>query len=347
MTPVSLAAEVQAPLDAAGPDGSAANLIPGRVWAFRIHADGVAEELAVDQPIEDRHDGWLWLHLNLADARACHWLTTAAELPPPALALLRSPDHHQSLHVTGSCVYGVFADMVRQFDRSGDELGHLHFAMTERLMISGRRHPLHAVEATRQTLRNGRPLGSVAALLEAIVEHIADAIDATVDSLAEELDRIEDQILTGRAGDERQRLGQVRRTTVRLHRQLSGLRVVFHRLERSGTENLSPALRIATAGLVQRLDGLDHEVIGMRDRAHLLQEEIAARLAEQTNRHLHALAILTALLLPPSLVAGIFGMNTKGLPGTESESGFLWAMAVVAGSSALVYWIMKKTRIIE
>jgi len=40
-------------------------------------------------------------------------------------------------------------------------------------------------------------------------------------------------------------------------------------------------------------------------------------------------------------------MNTKGLPGTESESGFLWAMVLVLGSSALAYWIMRRTKIIE
>jgi zinc transporter len=345
MNAPTLAGTALTPPFPALPGGPAADIMPGLVWAFRIHADGIAEELPVDQPIEDRHDGWLWLHFNLADARACLWLASA-DLPPAAIELLRSPDNHQRLHTTDTCVYGVFADVVRQFDHSGDETGHLHFAMTERHMISGRRHPLHAIEATRRTISGGRPLAGVAALLEAIVEHIADAIDATADSLAEELDRIEDQILTGRAGDERQRLGQVRRTTVRLHRQLSGLRVVFHRLERSGTDSLSPALRIATAGLVQRLDGLDHEVIGMRDRAHLLQEEIGAKLAEETNRHLHMLAILTAFLLPPTLVAGIFGMNTKGLPGTESETGFLWAMAAVVASSALAYWIMRRTKVI-
>jgi zinc transporter len=341
---VSLLAPAQH--DAAGPDGPAADVIPGLVWAFRVHAGGLAEELPVDEPIGDRHDGWLWLHFNLADTRACHWLATAPDLPAAAIALLRSPDNHQQLHTEGACVYGVFADAVRQFDHAGDELGHLHFAMTERHMISGRRHALHAVEATRQTLRSGRPLTCVAALLETIVEHIADAIDATADDLAGELDQIEDQLLTGRASDERQRLGKVRRTTVRLHRQLSGLRAVYHRLERNGTERLSPELRIATAGLVQRLDGLDHEVIGMRDRAHLLQEEIGARLAEETNRHLHVLAVLTAFLLPPTLVAGIFGMNTKGLPGTESESGFFWAMLLLVASSALAYWIMKRTKII-
>ena len=48
--------------------------IPGLVWAFRIHDDGSSEPLAVDEPIAHRRDGWLWLHLNLADVRASNWL---------------------------------------------------------------------------------------------------------------------------------------------------------------------------------------------------------------------------------------------------------------------------------
>jgi zinc transporter len=42
----------------------------GLVFAFRVHADGATEELSVDQPLDDRPDGWLWLHFNLADTRA-------------------------------------------------------------------------------------------------------------------------------------------------------------------------------------------------------------------------------------------------------------------------------------
>ena len=43
--------------------------IPGLVWAFRLHSDGSAEPLPIDQPIEFSHDGRLWLHFNLTDAR--------------------------------------------------------------------------------------------------------------------------------------------------------------------------------------------------------------------------------------------------------------------------------------
>ena len=96
----------------------------------------------------------------------------------------------------------------------------------------------------------------------------------------------------------------VRRTAVRLHRQLSGLRVLFHRLERQDTEGLPPALRIAAGRIAQRLDALDHEIVAMRERTRLLQEEITALTAEETNRHLYVLSILTTLVLPPTLVTG-------------------------------------------
>ena len=66
-------ARVPAGGDAAG----AAAAIPGLVWAFRIHSDGSPEALPVDKPVSFTHDGLLWLHFNLADARALQWLASA------------------------------------------------------------------------------------------------------------------------------------------------------------------------------------------------------------------------------------------------------------------------------
>ena len=73
--------------------------VPGLVWAFRIHSDGAPEMLPIDQPIPFSHDGLLWLHFNLADARAMQWLTPAnLDVPAQARALLLSKDNYQQLH---------------------------------------------------------------------------------------------------------------------------------------------------------------------------------------------------------------------------------------------------------
>src|SRR5712664_2432664 len=207
--------------------------IPGLVWAFRIHSDGSSVSLAVDKPIEFTHDGLLWLHFNLADARALQWLASAdLQAPVQARSLLLSKDTYQQLHTTDDSVYGVISDLLRDIAEVTEETGYLRFVMTERLLVSGRHHALCAVDATRRALEGGHRVETVAALLEKIIENVADTMDRMADRIGTEIDGIEERILAGETrSDMRGGLGRLRRTCVRLHRQLTGLRMLFHRLE--------------------------------------------------------------------------------------------------------------------
>ena len=108
---------------------------------------------------------------------------------------------------------------------------------------------------------------------------------------------------------------------------------------------MKTTLRLATEQLGQRLDWLDSEIVALRDRSHLLQEEITLKTGEQTNRNLQVLATVTTVFLPASLVAGIFGMNLE-LPLANDGSGFLWAMALLIAASARVYWLLKRSGIL-
>src|SRR4051812_11735299 len=244
---------------------SAAHAIPGLVWAFRIHADGVAEPLPVERGIEIGRDGLLWLHFNLADARATQWLAQSAiPLPEQARAVLLAKDSYQQLHAGDDSIYGVISDLLRDIDDTSDDTGYLRFAMTEHVLISGRHHALCAVDATRRMLEQGRRVNSMASLLETIVESVADTMDGVADDLANSLDEIEEQVVSGHTRDMLQKLGRLRRLCVRLHRQLSGLRIVFHRLEQRGLAEMKPALRLRAGKLAQRLDDLDHGVVEMR-----------------------------------------------------------------------------------
>ena len=106
------------------------------------------------------------------------------------------------------------------------------------------------------------------------------------------------------------------------------------------------ALKLTTSKLRQRLDWLDIEVVSLRDRAHLLQEEVTIKTAEQTNRNLQVLAIVTTIFfLPATLVTGIFGMDVMGLPLTQNPHGFFWSMLILISSSALVLWLLKRSGI--
>jgi zinc transporter len=318
--------------------------MPGFVWAFRFRADGSAEELPDCAALEVAADphGWLWVHCNLADVRLAPYLRTHAKLPEGALDLVCATGEHQQLHVRDTCVYGVFADLVCDLDGLTDKLGSLHFAVSAKLVLTGRREALNAPEAMRKSLRKGRRVENPAALLEAIVEKVAGGVEARSADLADELDRIEEQVIVDASGDHPRRLARVRRLAVRLHRLLATQRALINRFEHRMGRLSHRALHLDTGKLAQRLDWLDHEIVALRDRAHLLQEEVSLKMTDQTNRNLQVLAIVTTVFLPASLIAAIFGMNVGGLPLTEDRGGFVSALLLLAGVSALVYWMLKR-----
>lgn len=321
--------------------GVATEAAPGLVWAFHFRPDGASEELP-DCASLDVADGWLWLHFNLTDARLSPYLRAHAELPANALDLLFSLGEHQQLHAHGACVYGVFADLVYDLGGLTDKLGFLHFAITDRLFVTGRRDGLNATEAVRKSLRKGRHVESPAALLEVIVEKVARGVEIRAEALADDLDTVEERLIVDASGDHPQKLARVRRLAVRLHRLLSTQRSLINRFEHRMRRLPRPAFRIETGKLAQRLDWLDHEIVALRDRAHLLQEEVSLKMTDQTNRNLQVLAIVTTVFLPASLIPAIFGMNVGGLPLTDDRAGFVWAILLLVGASALVFWLLKR-----
>ena len=107
-------------------------------------------------------------------------------------------------------------------------------------------------------------------------------------------------------------LGRVRHTAIRLQRPLSGLRRTTHRVRRRrvGQKAAKSPARV----LSQRLETLEHDLGTVQDRARLMQDEINAKIAAETNRQSLRCPILTALFVPATLVTGLFGMNVKNLP---------------------------------
>ncbi len=99
-------------------------------------------------------------------------------------------------------------------------------------------------------------------------------------------------------------------------------------------------------GRLQDTTGELGEVVGdldtIQERAKLLQEELAGRALEETNRNLVILSVVTAVFMPVTLITGIFGMNVAGLPGLEDGSAFWWVMLGMAGVAlmalVLLHW---------
>jgi zinc transporter len=284
--------------------------------------------------------GWLWLHLNMADQRCWRWLTQQVQVPPGIVSDVLEDSKRQYLNQSSDIVYGQINDFRQVFGEESTEQAYLNFFATPRILVTARVKPVQSAESLRRDLARGIIVGTPYDLLGLLITNYPDTLDMRHSQLMDELEAIEDHVLSDRHRGERQRLMIARREIAYLHRHMRSLRRALVMAERT-VDNSSRVM----AQVVVRLGHLDQDFDMMEQRARFFHDEIDAKLAAETNRQLYRLSVITAAFLPPTLVAGLFGMNVKGIPWSESDFGFVLALVTGLLSSALVgLWLWNSNR---
>ncbi len=315
----------------------------GLLWAFRFDGtdppvllDAFPNELIIDAP-----NHWYWLHFASSHEQARHLIRDLPFLSDDAKDSLIDQDGGLRLDVEGDTLYGAISDFERDLSGRTKETAKLAFALNKRLFISMRRHALHSTDRVRRQISKGHYPTSPIDLLEMIFSHFTHAVASELSGLSDILDEIEDRVLQPEVNDDRVRLAPIRRMSARLHRDIFAMRNSFVRFEKLQLA-LPADFDDVALRLSRELEALDHDAVLVQDRARLLQDEMAAKTNAAINDNLRILSILTSLLLPPTLIAGIFGMNVKDLPFLETPGGFWYVTGLCLLSSFFAYRLMKK-----
>ncbi|RVC26743.1 CorA family divalent cation transporter, partial [Mesorhizobium sp. M7A.F.Ca.CA.004.04.2.1] len=209
-------------------------------------------------------------------------------------------------------------------------LGHFRFALNDTMLVGARKQPLQSVDNIRKAIENGsRKFRSPAELIEAVVGQSFDGMVAELAALGDSLDGIEDRIVCDAWHNERQSLVDARRHLVVIHRQMATLTNLFRHLDHSHRNDLPDSINDMAARLSHRAQTLHYDGEQLQARARLLQDELMAKLTTQSNRLLYVLSVMTAVLLPMTIISGLFGMNVGGLPLVDTPMGF-WVVTAVA-----------------
>jgi zinc transporter len=317
----------------------------GLICGYEISGTGPAREIR--QPADARacaeSAGVTWFHFNLNDVRAQRWMAQSELIPEPLRDAIDAHDARCRIEPASGGLIVVINDLTFEHESDPSEVATLWAYATERRLISARSHPLQTTDDLRSAVREGLRAETGFELVAQLFELRADALRQLVERLAEQTDDIEDQVLRGRIPEQREQIGQIRRTCARLRRNFSPERTLLQKLVARPhawlEEQAAEWLRSVADELAFVLD----DVSGVQERAKLLQEEFAARVAENTSRKLNALTALTAVFLPMTLITGIFGMNVAGLPGTAEHTGpdaFWWTMLLIVAAGAATLGVL-------
>lgn len=218
-------------------------------------------------------------------------------------------------------------------------LEQISFFVRPQMVITFQELPQDVFEPVRDRLRQQagriRSRGSdylAYALLDALIDGYFPALERYGDQLEE----LEDRILTDPGEDNLQELHRLRRELIALRRVILPHREAVNVLLRSAVPPFSEETRLFLRDCYDHTIRLIELIESYREFAASLMDVYLSTLGQKTNEVMKILTIISTIFIPLSFLAGLYGMNFDtshplNMPELGSPYGYPALLAVMAG----------------
>lgn len=324
---------------------------PGLRFALLLDGQGGCSALTMAQLCDWKpEDGIIWLHFERDHPATAEWITKKGGFDPLVAEALLAEDSRPRVEPVGDALLiilrSVCAAPPEDEENPSDDIDlvPLHAWVEERRLVTfrDRGHYITALRDIRLALEKGKGPKQPGELLALVSDKLVRDLEPVLDEMDEEADELDEMIFQGDAGEVRQRLKMLRRRSVQLRRYLAPQRDALNRIEHDDASWLTERDKLRFREVIDKLMRFIEYLDAIRDRTAILHDDLSTVIGERIARNSNRLSALAALLLPPSLVAGLFGMNVGGIPGVNDTWAFVIIVAMVCITSAVTFVILKR-----
>ena len=179
------------------------------------------------------------------------------------------------------------------------------------------------------------------ALFDADAEYSADTLEGIYDAL----EKVSTQVLSGEVTDERasEVLGAIARQedlNSRIRRNVMDTRRAVSFMMRSkmlNAEQFEEARQI-----LRDIESLDSHTAFLFDKINFLMDATVGFININQNKIIKIFSVASVALLPPTLIASIYGMNFKYMPELDWSLGYPYVLALMLASALGPMWYFRK-----
>ncbi len=296
-------------------------------------ATGPAEETVVDPA----PGGWVWVDVADEDpgtiAEVCHRFGVDQAYIDEAL----TPGTLPLLEQQRDLVY-VVLNSFRAGSGGRLATSEVDIFVGPGFLISVHREEIVSISLVRERLEQGVGLAVPAPM--GLFAHLAMVgnrrIPTLIDQLESQLDGLEELAMQAdpRAITE---VHALRRDVVVMRRVLVPQLQIYDELAEGGHPLVDDASRTALAKVTDYQGQILESLDAARSLLGSVLETHRGAVADQTNEIVRVLTVFAAIMLPLTLVAGIYGMNFMEIPLAEHPWGF-WILVGLMAAGAVALW---------
>ncbi|HET6148393.1 MAG TPA: magnesium/cobalt transporter CorA [Polyangia bacterium] len=195
---------------------------------------------------------------------------------------------------------------------------------------------------TEMVLKSGLPLRrGPMGVFHALLDRQVDGFEAQLDSIEERISQLEDAVFARPSTSHVASLLAVKRNILSLRRWMSKQREVVLRLGRQEFKLVTPHAAMLFRDVHDHLVRINDLLENFREMLTSIQEAYLSVTSNRLNEIMKFLTLFTAVLMPLTVITGVYGMNFEHMPELRERFGYplvLGAMAVVSGSVLLYFW---------
>ncbi|MEM6392893.1 MAG: magnesium/cobalt transporter CorA [Planctomycetota bacterium] len=169
-------------------------------------------------------------------------------------------------------------------------------------------------------------------LLYALLDAVVDAYFPVLEHYSDRLDRLEEAVYKDASQAVINELHALKRELLMMRRQVWPMRELLQQLQKEEDGLVSETARLYLRDVYDHVVQVIDLVETSRDLATGLADTWMSAVSNRMNEVMKVLALMGALFLPISFLAGVFGMNFEWIPGI----GEPWGFAVFCGASLAV-----------
>lgn len=94
--------------------------------------------------------------------------------------------------------------------------------------------------------------------------------------------------------------------------------------------------------ILRDIDSLDSHTAFLFDKINFLMDATVGFININQNRIIKIFSVASVALLPPTLIASIYGMNFKAMPELDWSLGYPFALALMGVSVAMPFWYFRR-----
>lgn len=288
--------------------------------------------------------GLIWVHLDRTSDAARQWLETDSGLTPRTIdALVAEETRPRAFYGTRGYVM-ILRGLGEAASCLPGEMRSLRIWSEGRRVITLSSPDFELPSALRAGFLERKDVPEDASeLFGQLVAAITGQIDGYITSMEETTDLLEGTINPSEAEGLRGKVSDLRHQAVTLRRFIAPQRDAVSELAARPPKWFQVNAVIHAREAADQLNRYCEELDLIRERAVVIRDDLAQQMAEQTNKTLYLLAVLSGVFLPVAFLTGLLGVNVGGMPGVDHEAAF-WSLCIglgliMAAEVMLIRWL--------